>query len=131
MRFFNVAGPCKPDIHYTLPAADRLDKPEVMSLIEAQKYFILHAPRQTGKTSAILALAAELNAAGRYRAIYVNVEGGQAAQVWVGGYWSYSNQNYNWVAGSWARPPRARAVWAPGGWHSTRRGWMYRPGRWR
>ena len=24
MRFFNTAGPCKPDIHYMLPSADRL-----------------------------------------------------------------------------------------------------------
>ncbi len=51
--------------------------------------------------------------------------------VWINGYWGYSNRNYNWVDGYWGRPPRARAAWAPGGWHSTRRGWMHRPGRWR
>ena len=51
--------------------------------------------------------------------------------VWVGGYWGYSNRRYNWVEGNWARPPHARAGWYPGGWQSSRRGWMYRPGRWR
>ncbi|MBI4903345.1 MAG: ATP-binding protein [Acidobacteria bacterium] len=51
---------------------------EIMPLIEARKYFILHAPRQTGKTSALFALVDELNATGRYRALYINVEGAQA-----------------------------------------------------
>jgi len=45
-RFFNTAGPCKPDMHYMLPATARL--PDVMGLIQRQNYFVLHAPRQTG-----------------------------------------------------------------------------------
>ena len=49
------------------------------SLIRQQKYFVLHAPRQTGKTSALLALQDELNASGQYRSVYVNVEVGQTA----------------------------------------------------
>ena len=51
-RWFNVAGPCRPDIHYMLPATARL--PDVMRLIAQQSYFVLHAPRQTGKTTAML-----------------------------------------------------------------------------
>ena len=41
---------------------------------------MLHAPRQTGKTSALLALRDLLNsgAAGDYRCVYVNVEPAQA-----------------------------------------------------
>ena len=57
MRFFNTAGPMKPDIHYCIPPLERLDAEQVRSLIRQQKYFVLHAPRQTGKTSALLALA--------------------------------------------------------------------------
>ena len=40
---------------------------------------MLHAPRQTGKTSTLLALADRLNASGDYRCVYVNFEPGQAA----------------------------------------------------
>jgi hypothetical protein len=53
-KFFNTAGPNKPDIHYTLPPKDRMNWPELSGLIAAQKYFILHAPRQTGKTSLLI-----------------------------------------------------------------------------
>ena len=80
MRFFNTAGPMKPDIHYCIPPLERLDAEQVRSLIRQQKYFVLHAPRQTGKTSALLALQDELNAGGHYRAVYVNVEVGQSAR---------------------------------------------------
>jgi len=46
-RFFNTAGPCKADLHYMLPPLGRL--PEVYDLIDRQGYFVIHAPRQTGK----------------------------------------------------------------------------------
>ncbi len=73
-RFFNTAGPCKPDIHFMLPPARRL--PEVRELIERRSYFVLHAPRQSGKTTALYALAAELTAEGRYAAAVVSAEEG-------------------------------------------------------
>lgn len=73
-RFFNTAGPCRPDIHFVLPPMRRL--PEVSELIERQSYFVLHAPRQTGKTTALLTLAAELTAAGRYAAALISAEPG-------------------------------------------------------
>ena len=53
---------------------------EVLALIRDEKYFVLHAPRQTGKTSALLALRDLLNAEGHYRCVYANVEVGQAAR---------------------------------------------------
>lgn len=62
MKFFNTAGPCRPDYHYMLPAVARLREENVMRLIETQSYFVVHAPRQTGKTTAMLALARELTA---------------------------------------------------------------------
>ena len=84
MRFFNTAGPMQPDAHYCIPPLSRLDESEVRTLIRQQRYFVLHAPRQTGKTSALLALTDELNAGGAYRCLYVNVESGQSAREEVG-----------------------------------------------
>ena len=80
MRFFNTAGPIVPAKHYHVAPLGRVDRDEVYGLIEDWRYFILHAPRQTGKTSALLALMEELNEAGRHRAVYVNVEGAQTAR---------------------------------------------------
>ena len=80
MRFFNTAGPVVPEDHYCIPPLERLDHAEVLRLIEQKKYFVLHAPRQTGKTSALLALMDELNRDGTYRCVYVNVEIGQSAR---------------------------------------------------
>ncbi len=44
-----------------------------------EKYFVLHAPRQTGKTSALLALAEVLNERG-YHCVYVTVETARTAR---------------------------------------------------
>lgn len=64
-KFFNTAGPVNPDKHYCLPLSKRLDESELFSLIQQEKYFILHAPRQTGKTSAMINLAKTINREGR------------------------------------------------------------------
>ncbi|MFN7918978.1 MAG: ATP-binding protein [Bryobacteraceae bacterium] len=78
MKHFCTAGPIKADIHYNIPPLGRIDRAEVEGLIDAQRYFIMHAPRQTGKTSALLSLMKALNEAGRYKALYINIEGAQA-----------------------------------------------------
>jgi hypothetical protein len=44
-----------------------------------EKYFLLHAPRQTGKNTCLLALMDYLNKEGKFRALYANIEGAQAA----------------------------------------------------
>ena len=80
MRFFNTAGPIKTDIHYHVPLLSRLDVDDLLLLIRQEKYFVLHAPRQTGKTSALLALRDLLNDSGEFRCVYVNVEVGQSAR---------------------------------------------------
>ncbi len=77
MKFFNTAGPIKSDKNYHIPPLDRFNLPEILALIEQERYFVLHAPRQTGKTSALVALQDELNSTGYYRAVYVNVEPAQ------------------------------------------------------
>ena len=78
MRFFNTEGPNRSDRHYSLSPLQRWDLAEVLALIDQEKYFLLHAPRQTGKTSCLLALTDYLNREGRYRALYANIEGAQA-----------------------------------------------------
>ncbi|WP_414546026.1 AAA-like domain-containing protein [Nostoc sp. CCY0012] len=75
-RWFNIAGPCKDDIDYMLSPTTRL--PDLEELIQQRSYFVVHAPRQTGKTTAMLALAQQLTAAGRYAAVMVSVEVGSA-----------------------------------------------------
>jgi len=71
-KFFNIAGPCIPAKHYMLPATDRL--PGIMRLVEREQYFVIHAPRQTGKTTAIKALVREINAKGDMAALYCTLE---------------------------------------------------------
>ena len=80
MRFFNTTGPVVPADHYCIPPLERLDLDDIRELVRDKRYFVLHAPRQTGKTSALLALRDLLNSGvwGPYRCVYVNVEGGQA-----------------------------------------------------
>ena len=77
-RTFNTAGPNRPEVEYTIDPLSRFDLDDVLHLIAQSKYFVMHAPRQTGKTSCLLALRDYLNREGRYIAVYANVEGGQA-----------------------------------------------------
>ena len=76
MRFFSTVGPNKPELHYCIPALERLDLDEVLRLVREQKYFVPHAPRQTGQTSILLALQG--NGQG-YHCLYATVEGAGAS----------------------------------------------------
>jgi hypothetical protein len=60
-----------------IPAEQRL--PEARPLVEQGHYFVVHAPRQTGKTTALLALTRDLSAAGGRVALYLSC--GSAAAV--------------------------------------------------
>lgn len=80
MRFFNTAGPVNCHKHYCLPPLSRLSLDEIVFLIDQEKYFVLHAPRQTGKTTCLLALMDYLNRQGKYRCLYFNVEAAQTAR---------------------------------------------------
>jgi DNA polymerase III delta prime subunit len=71
---FNTAGPCKANIHYMLSPTGRL--PQLKTLIDGENYFIIHAPRQVGKTTAMIALAQELTDSGEYTAVMLSVEVG-------------------------------------------------------
>src|SRR4051794_11522344 len=76
-RNFNTAGPCNPELHYMLPPERRL--PGVRDLVDQQYYFVIHAPRQVGKTTSVRAFAKHLREEGRYVALYASCENGQAA----------------------------------------------------
>ncbi|NET61815.1 MAG: AAA family ATPase [Symploca sp. SIO2E6] len=76
MPWFNTAGPCQADIHYMLSPIARL--PQLARLIEQRGYFVIHAPRQTGKTTAMMALAQQLTEGGKYTAVMLSVEVGAA-----------------------------------------------------
>ena len=80
MRKFNLEGPVEAERHYCIPPLNRVNLDQILELIAGIEYFVLHAPRQTGKTSVLLALQDRLNGEGKYRCLYVNVEGGQAAK---------------------------------------------------
>ena len=71
-RWFNTAGPCRPELHYMLPVGRRL--PSVHGLIDQQAYFVVHAPRQVGKTTSLIALGHELTREGRYAAALLSME---------------------------------------------------------
>ena len=81
MRFFNTAGPVRREDPY-IPPLERIDLDAVLGLVRSGMYFVLRAPRQTGKTSALLALRDLLNggSAGDYRCVYANFEVGKAAR---------------------------------------------------
>lgn len=64
-RFFNTEGPPSASLNYLIDPLSRIDLGAVEQLIDRQRYFVLHAPRQTGKTTVLLALEAHLNKKGR------------------------------------------------------------------
>ncbi|MBO0614042.1 MAG: hypothetical protein RL122_714 [Pseudomonadota bacterium] len=79
-RHFNTSGSVVPGKHYCIDPMHRLDWEDVHHLIATEKYFVLHAPRQTGKTSTLLAMVDVFNQSGEYHVLYVNIEGTQAAR---------------------------------------------------
>ncbi|MGV8096630.1 MAG: hypothetical protein AB2L24_32640, partial [Mangrovibacterium sp.] len=74
VRFFNTTGPCNPDMHYMLPPEDRLVGAQLHRYIRDQLYWVLHAPRQTGKTTFLQSWMREINAGTEALACYVSVE---------------------------------------------------------
>ncbi|GAA3235274.1 AAA family ATPase [Nonomuraea helvata] len=76
-RYFNTTGPCDPQRHYMLPPTPQI--PQTRVLIDMDRYFVLHAPRQTGKTTALRFLASELTADDDIAALRFSCETAKAA----------------------------------------------------
>ena len=74
VRFFNTTGPCNPWDHYMLPPEDRLVGAQLHRYIRDKLYWVLHAPRQTGKTTFLQSWMREINAGDEGVACYVSVE---------------------------------------------------------
>ena len=72
MRYFNTTGPCHKEKHYMIEASTRLHGVE--QLIDMEQYFVIHAARQSGKTTYLLDLAKKLNDAEKYYVIYCSLE---------------------------------------------------------
>ncbi|MDR1865174.1 MAG: AAA family ATPase, partial [Bacteroidales bacterium] len=73
-RFFNTTGPCHPEMHYMLPPEERLMGAQLARYIRDQLYWVLHAPRQTGKTTFLQSWMREINAGSEAVSCYVSVE---------------------------------------------------------
>lgn len=73
-RYFNTTGPCAPEKHYMLPPAQRLRNARLDRYISSELYWVLHAPRQTGKTTFLQSWMKEINTSGQGVACYVSVE---------------------------------------------------------
>ena len=74
-KMFNIAGPCIPGEHYLVPTLARL--PQLGGLIAAKQFFVIHAARQSGKTTLLKALARDLTRKDTYVALYCSLETAQ------------------------------------------------------
>jgi hypothetical protein len=70
--FFNTAGPCIEGKHHMLPPERRLQ--QALKLIEQEKYFVLRAGRQTGKTTSARWMVKHLRKTGRYEALWIDLQ---------------------------------------------------------
>ncbi|GHT39659.1 hypothetical protein AGMMS49965_06300 [Bacteroidia bacterium] len=75
MRYFNISGPCNTATHYMIESSTRLRGVE--DLIDMAQYFVIHAARQSGKTTYLDDLTNKLNADGKYYTLYCSLEGMQ------------------------------------------------------
>jgi len=51
-------------------------------------------------------------------------------QVWVPEDWTFDGKNYVYRAGYWGFPPATKAVYKPGRWVKSARGYSHIPGNW-
>jgi hypothetical protein len=77
-QHFNVAGPCVPGEHYMLDAVARL--PEARKLALGKHFFVIHAARQSGKTTLLRVLTREINEQGQFYALYCSLESAQGLE---------------------------------------------------
>ena len=75
-RFFNTAGPCNARSHYIVPVLNRTKG--ISTLIKRAQYFVIHAARQTGKTTLLHHWVDKINSDGDYYALYCSLESVQA-----------------------------------------------------
>ena len=74
-KFFNTTGPCNAADHYMLDPVAWAGDFETM--LEQKAYFVIHAPRQSGKTTLLEVLSKKLTKEGKYCALRMSCEIGQ------------------------------------------------------
>ncbi|MDR3001091.1 MAG: ATP-binding protein [Fibromonadaceae bacterium] len=72
-KYFNIAGPCHPNAHYMLDPLRSIGK-ELEDLIDRGQYFVIHAARQSGKTTLLKELTRKINTESKYHALYCSLE---------------------------------------------------------
>ncbi|MDR1829541.1 MAG: AAA-like domain-containing protein [Candidatus Fibromonas sp.] len=72
-KYFNTAGPCNPSEHYMLDPLRGMGN-ELNDLIAKAQYFVIHAARQSGKTTLLKQLARKINAGKKYYTLYCSLE---------------------------------------------------------
>ncbi|MCS6969025.1 MAG: AAA-like domain-containing protein, partial [Bernardetiaceae bacterium] len=70
---FNVTGTCRREEHYMMDERRRVG--EALEMIERGEYFVIHRPRQFGKTTLLRLLASELGRRQEYQVILLNFQG--------------------------------------------------------
>ncbi len=53
-----------------------------------------------------------------------------ASHAWVPGYWTWRNNQYQWMAGRWDVPPRTGGAWIPPRWQQEGTSWRFYEGYW-
>jgi hypothetical protein len=76
-KYFNIAGPCNSSEHYMLDPLRNFNQ-QLTDLIDSKQYFVIHAARQSGKTTLLLNFADKINAEGKCHALYCSLEGVQS-----------------------------------------------------
>jgi len=64
-RYFNTTGYCQPYWHYMIEPLRGIEN-EIKALIENRQYFLIHAPRQSGKTTLLHSLARRITHTSTY-----------------------------------------------------------------
>jgi hypothetical protein len=50
--------------------------------------------------------------------------------LWTPGYWSYGDEGYFWVPGTWVEPPTVGLLWTPGYWGWGGNAFAWNEGYW-
>lgn len=73
MRRFCTTGSIDPEHYYFIPR--RLDWQLLEDLVQSMLYFSIHAPRQSGKSTAAQEYVKYLKSRGQYKAVYCSLDG--------------------------------------------------------
>jgi len=50
--------------------------------------------------------------------------------VWLGGYWTWRDSRYEWMAGHWELPPNSNSVWVAPRWEQQGNAYKFYEGYW-